>query len=182
MQALPEAETGYVATKWMGTAMDEAPFLAEEMRRLHDAGAAWSDMAVLFRKNKDIEVVRATLEDFGIPVEVANLGGLLAIPEVSDLHAWLRILNDPEDAPATLRILMGSRYRLGLADSSLSADWARPARDEHERSRDARAEPGRGRRSSRHHSRRRDTRRPGPVGARRFPERPTAGSSPTRRG
>lgn len=130
LQALPSAEPGYVATKWMGTAMDEAAFLAEEMRRLHDEGTAWSDMAVLFRKNKDIEVVRATLEDFAIPVEVANLGGLLAIPEVSDLHAWLRILNDPENAPATLRVLMGSRYRLGLADVKPLSDWARPARDE----------------------------------------------------
>lgn len=130
LSALPDARSGYVATKWLGTAMDEASFLAEEMFRLHEEGADWSDMAVLFRKNKDIEVVRSTLEDYDIPVEVANLGGLLSIPEVSDVHAWLRIINDPEDAPAFLRILMGSRYRLGMADLKPLSDWARPTHDE----------------------------------------------------
>ena len=58
-------------------------------------------------------------------MEVANLGGLLAVPEVTDLHAWLRILQVPEDTPALFRILFGARFRLGMGDLVHLSRWAR---------------------------------------------------------
>jgi DNA helicase-2/ATP-dependent DNA helicase PcrA len=82
-------------------------------------------MAVLFRKNKDMTLVHDALRAAEIPVEVANLGGLLAVPEVTDLHAWLRLLQVPEDSPALYRILLGSRFRLGLGDLVHLSSWAR---------------------------------------------------------
>ena len=76
--------------------MSEADFIATEARRLHDEeGLAWKDIAVLFRKNKDIALVRDAFDEHEIPVQVANLGGLLGIPEIVELHAWLRIIGDP---------------------------------------------------------------------------------------
>ena len=83
----------------------------------------WNEMAVLFRKNKDMILVHDALRAAGIPVEVANLGGLLGVPEVTDLHAWLRILQTPEDAPALYRIIMGSRFRLGMGDLAHLVGW-----------------------------------------------------------
>lgn len=123
------APEGSVQTRWFSTAMDEAAFIATEVSQLASEGTSYKDIAVLFRKNKDIELIRATLEDHQIPVEVANLGGLLGIPEVGDVHAWLRILHDPEDGPALLRILLGSRYRLGMADLKPFARWVRNTPD-----------------------------------------------------
>jgi DNA helicase-2/ATP-dependent DNA helicase PcrA len=127
LRSLPEAEPGFIGTHWARTAREEAEFVAETMHRLHDAGIAWKDMAVLFRKNKDMVLVHQALEEHGIPTEVASLGGLLTIPEVADVHAWLRILEDPADGPALMRILLGSRYRLGLADIRPLTEWARAA-------------------------------------------------------
>ncbi len=122
----PGAGAGRVVAGWFRSALAEATWVASEVRRLHDAeGVAWADMAVLFRKNQQIGLVREALEAEGVPVEVAALGGLLGIPEVADLHAWLRILGRPDDAPALARVLFGSRFRLGLGDLAPLARWVR---------------------------------------------------------
>jgi DNA helicase II / ATP-dependent DNA helicase PcrA len=121
---------GQVSAAWFGTAAEEASWIAAEIERLHDEGVAWRDCAVLFRKNKDMQMVHDALSERDIPYEVANLGGLLSVPEVSDLVAWLRVLARAEDTVALARILQGSRYRLGLADLARLSDWVRTRRGE----------------------------------------------------
>ncbi len=124
LTAPPGTGRGHVETTWFNDAAQEARWIAEEVRRLHDEEHfAWRDVAVLFRKNRHIALVRDALEANGIPIEVASLGGLLDVPEVADLHAWLRVLDDPDDSPALLRVLLGSRYRLGLGDIAPLTRW-----------------------------------------------------------
>ncbi|GIU92367.1 MAG: putative ATP-dependent DNA helicase [Acidimicrobiia bacterium] len=132
----PDALPGSVETAWFDTAVQEAEWLASTIGDLHETGTAWRDMAILFRKNKDMLLVHQALAVHDIPFEVANLGGLLGVPEVVDLHAWLRLLERPDDGPAAARILLGPRYRLGLADLAvisrqvrLSVDPADPDRE-----------------------------------------------------
>ncbi|HKX74360.1 MAG TPA: ATP-dependent DNA helicase [Acidimicrobiia bacterium] len=115
---------GEVAVSWHDSAVAEAEWIARQLDQLH-AQHRWNDMAVLFRKNKDMVLVHDALRAAGIPVEVANLGGLLSVPEVADLRAWLRILEDPSDEPALFRVLMGSRFRLGIADLHQLSLWVR---------------------------------------------------------
>jgi DNA helicase-2/ATP-dependent DNA helicase PcrA len=67
--------------------------------------------------------VREALEARSIPVEVASLGGLLDVPVVAELHAWLRALGVPDDAVAVARILTRGRYRLGLGDMAPLSTW-----------------------------------------------------------
>lgn len=125
--ARPDAGDGFVGVRWATDAVAEADWIADEATRLHERGFAWRDMAVLFRKNRHIALIHDALLQRGIPVEVANLGGLLSVPEVADLRAWMRILQSPEDGPALLRILLGPRYRLGLGDLAHLSAWARRA-------------------------------------------------------
>ena len=116
-----------MATAWFHGALDEARWIAAEAVRLHDAGeVAWSDMAILFRRHAGIALVRDALERAGVPVEVASLGGLLDVPEVADLHAWLRLVGRPDDGAALMRVLLGARYHLGLGD--LAPVAAQPVR------------------------------------------------------
>jgi DNA helicase-2/ATP-dependent DNA helicase PcrA len=115
---------GEVAASWHADAVAEAEDIARRIQEL-SATYEWRDMAVLFRKNKDMNLVHDALRAAEIPVEVANLGGLLAVPEVTDVHAWLRLLQVPEDSPALYRILLGSRFRLGLGDLANLSNWAR---------------------------------------------------------
>ena len=126
LRALEDTHPGTIDVRWEGNAVEEADFIAERVLELHESHSLpWSEIAVLFRKNKDIEAVRGALEEHGIPVEVANLGGLLGIPEVADVFAWLRLLDNPSDEPAFVRIAMGSRYRLGMSDLKPLARWVR---------------------------------------------------------
>ena len=118
------AGEGTVAARWFRTAVEEATWIAEEIRRLHEEeGLAWRDMAILFRKNRQISLVRDALEAHGVPLEVASLGGLLDVPEVAELHSWLRILEYPDDTPALMRVLLGSRYRMGFGDIAALSRW-----------------------------------------------------------
>ena len=122
-----------IACGWFRTAWDEATWIADEVRRLHDDdGVAWRDIAVLFRKNRHIPLVRDALHDADVPLEVVSLGGLLSVPEVADVHAWLSVLGRPDDSVALARILLGPRYRLGLGDLAPLAAWSgrRTAADE----------------------------------------------------
>ena len=123
LAALEGAPTGEVRVAWHGDARREAEEIARETRRLHEAGVGWSDMAILFRRNRDIEPVRLALEEHDIPLQVTDLGGLLQVPEIVELHAWLRILARPEDGPALVRILVGSGFRLGLSDLAELSRW-----------------------------------------------------------
>ncbi|MPZ51989.1 MAG: AAA family ATPase [Acidimicrobiia bacterium] len=122
---------GTVVTRFLGDAMTEADWIATRILGLHDEGVAWKDMAVLFRKNSTMDLVRDALAIHDIPMEVANLGGLLGIPEVADLHSWLRILANPEDGAAFVRIVTGARFRLGLGDLSPLARWVRRQERDH---------------------------------------------------
>jgi DNA helicase-2/ATP-dependent DNA helicase PcrA len=125
LRPAPEAGPGSIEVSWLRTDREESDWIADRTRELHDEGRAWRDIAVLFRKNKSIGPVRDALLAAGIPVDVVSLGGLLAVPEIMDLHAWLRILQDPEDSAALARILLGGKYRLGLGDLAPLRRWVR---------------------------------------------------------
>jgi DNA helicase-2/ATP-dependent DNA helicase PcrA len=82
----------------------------------HGAGLQPSDIAVLARKRSQFPLLRAALEERGIPVEVVGLGGLLTVPEVQDVVATLRVVHDPSAGASLARLLTGPRWRLGPRD------------------------------------------------------------------
>lgn len=130
VSALPDDPGSTIRTHWAQSSIAEAEWVASRFEELHDSGTAWRDMAVLLRKNKDFAVVIDAFARHDIPVEVANVGGLLSVPEVADLIAWLRTLENPDDSVSLVTILMGSRFHWGLADLARLA--ARAARAEEE--------------------------------------------------
>ena len=122
---------GQVVTHWATDAVAESDWIARRFEALHQAGTPWSEMAVLFRKNKDFAVVVDSMARHDIPVEVANLGGLLSVPEVADLRAWLTVIDRPDQSAAVVQILFGSRYRLGYADIAPLTRWLSRAASDH---------------------------------------------------
>jgi DNA helicase-2/ATP-dependent DNA helicase PcrA len=73
-------------------------------------------VAVLVRARKQLPGIAAALRDRGLPVEVVGLGGLLEVPEVSDVIATLTVLVDPTAGDALGRLLTGARWRIGPRD------------------------------------------------------------------
>jgi ATP-dependent DNA helicase UvrD/PcrA len=72
--------------------------------------------AVLVRTRAQIPPIESALRERGVPVEVVGLGGLLDTPEVRDLVSTLRVLADPAEGAALLRLLTGPRWRIGPRD------------------------------------------------------------------
>ena len=100
------------------TYLDEAGWIADQLRAAWQvpAGAGRPTAAVLIRRRDQIPPIEAALRERGLPVEVVGLGGLLDTPEVRDLVCTLRVLADPTDGAALVRLLTGARWRTGPRD------------------------------------------------------------------
>ncbi|GGQ40125.1 ATP-dependent helicase [Couchioplanes azureus] len=118
-----------VACALLSTYAEEARWIAGSMlaawraaARLPDALAADIPLdrrptsAVLVRVRSQIPAIEEALRAAGLPVEVVGLGGLLDTPEVRDVVCTLRVLADPTDGAALLRLLTGARWRIGPRD------------------------------------------------------------------
>jgi DNA helicase-2/ATP-dependent DNA helicase PcrA len=92
--------------------------------RTEDGEPSWGDVAVLCRKRRLFPRIAAVLREEGVPAEVVDLGGLLKMPEVVDVVAWLRVIEDPARNVALTRILQGPRWRIGYRDLAALARWS----------------------------------------------------------
>ncbi|MER6574776.1 ATP-dependent DNA helicase [Nonomuraea sp. NPDC001023] len=136
-------DRGRVTCAFHETAEDEAKWIADGVARILGQetapdGLPWGekerkktlavqpqDVAILARKRSQFPALRKALEDRDIPVEVVGLGGLLTVPEVSDIVATLRVLYDATAGDALARLLAGPRWRVGPADLRVLGEHAR---------------------------------------------------------
>jgi len=102
----------------------EATGIADEVVRLHEAGSPWSEIAVLCRTSRLFGMLRRAFEEHDVPVEILGLAGLLQQPEVVEVLAYARAVQDPKASVALARILLGPRYRVGFKDLALVARLA----------------------------------------------------------
>lgn len=102
----------------------EALRIAEMIKAEAGVDGAWSRVAVLCRKKRLFGPIAEILRAEGVPLEVVDLGGLLKMPEIVDVLAWLQLLNDPARNVALARILMGPRWRIGYRDLAILSRWA----------------------------------------------------------
>ena len=123
----PGADAGDIRVGFFTTLNEEIDWVADSMQRLWeehlDAASPTSgtsqhpfSAAVLIRKNSHAVDIYEALRERGVPAEMTAGPGLLDLPEVSDVYATLRVLVDPEDDPAMIRLLAGSRFNVGAQD------------------------------------------------------------------
>ncbi|QFY12628.1 AAA family ATPase [Nonomuraea phyllanthi] len=136
-------DRGRVTCAFHETAEDEAKWIADGIAGLLGQesapdGLPWGeterkktlavqpqDVAILARKRSQFPALRRALEERDIPVEVVGLGGLLTVPEVTDIVATLRVVYDPTAGDALARLLAGPRWRIGPADLRVLGEHAR---------------------------------------------------------
>ena len=84
---------------------DEARFIVEEARALHRDGIRFGEMALLYRSNAQSRVLEHALFSAGISYRV--YGGLRFFErqEIKHALAYLRLVSNPEDDGAMLRIV-----------------------------------------------------------------------------
>ncbi|MGQ9409689.1 ATP-dependent helicase [Mycolicibacterium gilvum] len=127
LQPRPNAEPGSVRAALLSDVEAERDWVADQVAHRWHGGLAASGTAptaaVLVRRNADAAPMADALSRRGVPVEVVGLAGLLAVPEVADVVAMLRVAVDPTAGAAAVRVLTGPRWRLGARD--LTALWRR---------------------------------------------------------
>jgi DNA helicase-2/ATP-dependent DNA helicase PcrA len=121
----PDAQPGVIRCALLTDVATERDWVADHLARIYhrDDGSAAPTAAVLVRRNADAAPIADALAARGVPVEVVGLAGLLAVPEVADLVATLRLVADPTAGAAAMRVLTGPRWRLGGRD--IAALWRR---------------------------------------------------------
>jgi len=103
---------------------DEASFVVDEVKTLNREGVAFSDMALLYRSNAQSRVLEHALFSAGVAYRV--YGGLRFFErqEIKHALAYLRLMTQPEDDGAFLRVVnfpargIGARTLEQLADSA----------------------------------------------------------------
>lgn len=85
--------------------IDEASFIVDEVKMLHNDGWALNDIALLYRSNAQSRVIEHALFSNNIPYRV--YGGLRFFEraEIKHAMAYLRLINNPEDDVALLRVI-----------------------------------------------------------------------------
>lgn len=125
LTAFPGLPPSTVVASLHLTADDEAADVARRARAFWDASDDGRTVAVLVRNRSQIPRLESALRAADLPVEVVGVGGLLATAEVGDVVATLRVVNDPSRGDALMRLLTGSRWRIGPRDLDALARWAR---------------------------------------------------------
>ncbi|KNY08095.1 ATP-dependent DNA helicase [Microbacterium sp. GCS4] len=119
LEPRPGAGDGAVEVRFPLTVDDEAREVAAwfaERRAAHQNAAAPHTGAILFRSKRHMQTFAAALAGRGIPHRILGLGGLLSTPEVVDVVSTLRVLHDPTAGSALIRLLVGPRFAVGVAD------------------------------------------------------------------
>jgi DNA helicase-2/ATP-dependent DNA helicase PcrA len=119
-----------------------ARWFAERLGEIGPEGEVPS-AAILFRARKTQPYFLEAFRTHGVPYHVLGIGGLLAEPEIADIVSMLSVLHDPGAGLELVRVLAGSRWRLGVQDLhalNRLASWLRD-RDhtQHEYADDVRA-------------------------------------------
>lgn len=88
----------------------EAEYLAERIRALHDSGRAYGEIAVFYRLQKQSEILEKVFERQQIPYEVSVRKTVRDIPVLDWLIKVLRFSVNPADGQVGMEVLADPQY------------------------------------------------------------------------
>jgi len=104
---------------------DEADRVAMEIMRMRmERGGEWRDFAVLYRGNFQARPFEQALRTLEIPYSVTGGTSFFDRTEVKDVLAYLRVIANPDDDAAFLRIVNVPRREIGTATLEKLGAWA----------------------------------------------------------
>src|SRR5882762_4469232 len=106
---------------------EEASWVAGEIERSHKAGRRWRDFAVLYRQHAHRDLLVEELTRRKIPFVISNLS-ILDHPLVRDVLGYLRLIAQPYDDVACVRVLAAPAWGLAAPDIVRLAERARKER------------------------------------------------------
>lgn len=94
------------------------------LHRLKNNGQ-YSDYAILYRGNHQARVIEMALQNEGLPYKLSGGQSFFARSEIKDIMAYLRLLVNPDDDNAFLRIINVPRRKIGTTTLQNLAHFAR---------------------------------------------------------
>jgi DNA helicase-2/ATP-dependent DNA helicase PcrA len=107
------------------TDMDEARFIAEEVRHLNRDGVALSEMAVLYRSNAQSRALEHALVAAGVSYRVYGGQRFFERQEIKHALAYLRLLVNQDDDNSLLRVINFPTRGIGARSIEQLQDAAR---------------------------------------------------------
>lgn len=117
--AKPELGSGEIVVGLHKTFADEVSWIADQIAALDMSKLKWKNIAVLIRNKKNIGDFVKALEERNIPVQVADPGDLVDLPEVREVISYLEVIADPTANTALTRILASPRFAIGARDLAI---------------------------------------------------------------
>jgi DNA helicase II / ATP-dependent DNA helicase PcrA len=103
----------------------EADFVAQAIRRLYQVDKIrWSDVAVLYRTNRQSRAVEVAMTQLGVPYQVVGGHAFYDRKEIKDIVAYLRAVNNGMDVLAFNRIINVPKRGIGDASVGKIQDYA----------------------------------------------------------
>lgn len=94
---------------------DEGNFIAEMAQKKNEAGTPYRDMAVLYRMNAQSRAIEEALMRHQIPYQIIGGTRFFDRAEIKDILAYLRLIFNPRDDVAFLRIINVPARKIGPA-------------------------------------------------------------------
>ncbi|HEY0663992.1 MAG TPA: 3'-5' exonuclease, partial [Thiobacillaceae bacterium] len=98
--------------------------IADEIVSQHARGGKWKDFAVLYRGNFQSRLIEEKLRERQVPYKVSGGQSFFARAEIKDLMAYLRLLANPDDDTAFLRVINVPRREIGPTTLEKLAQYA----------------------------------------------------------
>lgn len=114
----PDRTEGEIKVGLLTNFAEEVNWVADQIASLNLTDR-WGEVAILIREKKNIGDFVKALEELDIPVQVADAGDLVDLPEVRDVISYLEIVADPTANTALARILTSPRFAIGPRDLAL---------------------------------------------------------------
>lgn len=103
----------------------EAEFIAQQIVRLHQKGADFKDIAILYRINSLSRLIEQEMVKYGIPYTIIGSLSFYQRMEIRDLIAYLRLTINPNDDLAFNRVVNTPARRIGTKTINLLQFWAK---------------------------------------------------------
>ena len=116
LEASPVASNLPVDFVFLESVIDEADAAAKWLKQRLTFRGTPPSAAMLFRTRKMQGFFLEAMRQHDIPFHVLGIGGLLAEPEIADLVSALTVVHDTSAGLELIRLLAGSRWRVGVQD------------------------------------------------------------------
>jgi len=108
--------------------MEEADGIARSLMDSHGASSMrWGQAAVLYRSNFQAREIEKALREYGIPYRVSGGPSWFDAREIRDGLSYLKLLFNPEDNPAFMRVANTPKRGIGSSSMARLMDFARAA-------------------------------------------------------